>query len=1383
MNKKYTISLDIGTASVGWAVLKDDCEALAQLARANKKIKIISNGSLKTKKTRANLWGVRLFESAQTAEDRRLKRGQRRRILRRTKRINYLREIFEQEIFKFDANFFERLNESFLVNADEKKAHKIEKGKGLLFAGKYGEGESYNNDADYYEKFPTIYHLRQHLMNTTHKVDIRLIYLALHHIIKYRGHFVNQGQNIDVSNFNVINDLSNFICACIENEQEEDFENYNAVGGFTKNSLSTEKLNAANVILVNKKLPKSKKVEELTNIFGTECKDVFTAVVGNSINLERIFANTEYKHGDENNIPKPSDFKFSLEAEKLDEEMSKVSTVLTEHENEILTLGKNVYSSIVLSGILTKPTLSESMIEKYDMHKKQLKELKNLIRQTGSSNNYKAIFNDYNPSDTKRSGLYALYINEPKNMPMGEFYKKLKDFLPKEATHIYEAMEMENYLQKQRYRVNGEIPYQIHEHELCKIIDNQKAHYPFLGQLHTTKRNEQEYKINTLMKFRIPYYVGPLAMHKNYSKNSWLEKINDTSQNITPWNFDSVVDADASNANFIERMTSFCTYLPNEKVLPKHSLIYQEYVIYNELMSCGYYVRGENGKSKKEFFNATLKQKIVDKLFKRERNVTLQKLLNFLDKEELISITKSQLFGVDTIKKGAKFNGTYSTYIDIFKALNDDLNDEAKAEKLINQHKSHFEEIIKWATIFEDREILKRKIKLANEQQWGHFLTNNQVLKLSKLRYRGWGRISAKLINGLKTSENKTILESLKSGQYNNFMRLLQDKNIQEAIKSAETKNGTTGGLNYELVEAIAGSPAIKKGIWQSIKVVQELEDFLGKEKIEKIVIEVSRDMGNKKGKRTKTRWQKLDELYSNFKEKTGQNMDKDLIEKLFSYKGNEKKLDDERLFLYFLQNGKCMYSQEPLEISNLSSYEIDHIIPQSLITDNSFDNIVLVKRIENQKKAEHVLSPGTIKKMLSFWTMLADSGQISQRKLENLKRDTITDNDRSGFINRQLVETRQITKHVANILLNHYEGTETEILTPRAGLTNIFRKEFKLEKSREINDYHHAHDAFLNGIVALYAYKTLPALKDLWVYGNYSNKISKAKSNKYLNNIIHSMKENDTWVDEENGEIIAKKDSAITMIKKVLTYRNISIIKKTEIMTGKFSNETIGKKGKDKIPVKMGLNTSLYGGRVSPESAFTVVIKNAKGEIKALSIPVLEAMEYTNALDKLSFLQKLYPKAKITDVIIEKLGKYTKYCLPSGGVRLLASYQEAQNGVQMKMYTPPTKESSNDELLQAYILLCTFIDDNKLFVNSKIDLLKNEMRENFINSDHETMLKAVNELMRVVNGRNQGLKVLSSIGLGTTAQQLKSDNLITNGTTIIHQSVTGLYETQVLIQ
>ena len=67
MGKGYYVGLDMGTGSVGWAVTDESYQILRRHGKA--------------------MWGVRLFESAKTAEERRMFRTGRRRLDRRGSRF------------------------------------------------------------------------------------------------------------------------------------------------------------------------------------------------------------------------------------------------------------------------------------------------------------------------------------------------------------------------------------------------------------------------------------------------------------------------------------------------------------------------------------------------------------------------------------------------------------------------------------------------------------------------------------------------------------------------------------------------------------------------------------------------------------------------------------------------------------------------------------------------------------------------------------------------------------------------------------------------------------------------------------------------------------------------------------------------------------------------------------------------------------------------------------------------------------------------------------------------------------------------------------------------------------------------------------------------
>lgn len=93
-------------------------------------------------------------------------------------------------------------------------------------------------------------------------------------------------------------------------------------------------------------------------------------------------------------------------------------------------------------------------------------------------------------------------------------------------------------------------------------------------------------KLDALIAFRVPYYVGPMidpneSDDPQNTKFAWM--VRKEAGEITPWNFEEKVDKTGSATNFIKRMTTTDTYLLGEPVLPKNSLLYQQFTVLNEL--------------------------------------------------------------------------------------------------------------------------------------------------------------------------------------------------------------------------------------------------------------------------------------------------------------------------------------------------------------------------------------------------------------------------------------------------------------------------------------------------------------------------------------------------------------------------------------------------------------------------------------------------------------------------------------------------------------------------------------------------------------------------------------------------------------------------------
>lgn len=1094
----YNIGLDIGTNSVGYAVTDMD----------GKLIKIKNK----------NFWGVRLFDKGKTAAERRLYRSSRRRKQRRKQRIYLLQQILENEIRKTDENFFARLNESFKNQED--RGHHFN-----LFIG-----ESLN-DQTYYNKYPTIYHLRYDLIRKKEKFDIRLIYLALHHIVKYRGNFLYEGQNFINDNNSIREDIENYLIY-LQGKQEigfyfsdDDISKYSAF--ITDNSKT--KNDKLRKVLVNTDISQIKKALNEFN----------KAILGSKFNFKTLFMEQDENY----------DITISF-SEEYDEDL--ISTLIEENADVFQSI-KRIYSNLVLVGIRGEHQyISQSMIARYEKHKKDLKILKNLFKKYFPEK-YNYFFRPLNEKDVTN---YANYISNPGKNTLTKLYNTLNKILSSKENELkdnldyqycVEEVKNESFLKILNTKENGSIPYQLHLIELEEIIKNQAQYYPVL--------NNKKEKIKSLVSFRIPYYVGPLNKHSEFS---WVVR---KDEKIYPWNFEDVVDIEASAEKFIERMKNKCTYLPDEEVLPKKSLLISEFNLLDELNK----VRIDGNLIPKE-----TKHEMIEGLFKKQKRVTDKAIINFYKKRG-INVEK-----VEGLRKEHEFSGNLSSYIDFVKIFG----------KVDKENFQMIEKIIFWITIFTDKKILKSKIRRAYPE-----ITSEQMKKIEKLNYSGWSRFSKKLIDGITVKDKKsqavTIIDVMRDTNLN-FMQIINDKKIGFCnIIDQHNKKQFSNKITLEDVNNIQGSPAIRKGIWQSIKIVEEIISIMKAEPIN-IFLEVTRSV--QKSERTISRVNKLLDLYDKI---TGDSkfFNQNVYLELKNEKKNNAKLDNEKLFLYYIQNGKCMYSGKPLDLSNLHLYEVDHILPRSLVKDDSIDNKVLVYPIYNQRKDADLLLDyeRVIKPMSSFWDYLYKNKLISWKKYNNLTRTSFSEEELDRFINRQLVETSQININLANLLHNYYKNVDVRLV--KGQLVSQFRKELHLYKIRELNDYHHAHDAYLTTIIGNFLERRFKKNK----YGDYikfgrRKELERKFSSGY---IINSFK--DIQKDLDSNQIIWNGPQTIELIRKTLNYKDCFISKKVEEQTGEFYNQTIYDKKEGKIELKKGLDPSKYGGYTNINEAYSVIVEYKK--------------------------------------------------------------------------------------------------------------------------------------------------------------------------------------------
>lgn len=873
----YYVGLDIGTNSVGWAVTDTNLNLI------------------KVKGKRKNFWGAHLFTAGKTAKKRRVYRSTRRRYDRRAVRISLLREIFDNNIKEIDPEFFDKMSSSW-VHPEDSYRNKI--GDYIFGADQKEEKE------EYYKKYPTIWHLRKELVYSHKKKDLRLVYLAIHHIIKHRGNFLYTDNELKNLESNISDVFSRVL---------------NIINQFTENPINIEKTRTTFIEILSE--PKNRNeqrdalYEQLSNGLSSNdkkiIKNLINILLGYKIDLKNLL------------MLEKSVKTYLFDLIEGDNKYEEVMKSLGEN-GEIIDLMQQIYSWTIMNQLMPPEIdyISDAYVQIFEDYKKDLKSLKRLFKKCLSSSEYDEFFRN-----SSIKGSFASYNQSKKETPLNELYKtidkKLKPFLTddkflsnKDYQRYIERAENDKFLQVINTSNKGAIPHQFHKDELEAIINNQGEYYPFL------KDNKE--KVIKILTFRIPYYVGPLNPLSSFA---WIKR---EDEKIFPWNFEDIVDLEISEEKFITRMIKSCTYLVAEEALPLESLLYQEYKLLNELNKV---------KVDGQLIERQDKLKLLNDLFKKKRSVNKGDLKKWFE----INYGENRGYDIIGLSQEDNFNNQLSSW-KTFTDLGYDL-DNAEVFKMA-------ENIIKWGTIFSDVKTKQNRISKNYPN-----LSKEEINTLSRLKFRGWGRLSRKFLYEVRfklpNETSVSIIERLRATN-DNLMQIINnqelgiksqlDKHMQESIEKKLRENNVT-----DEVDAIPGSPAIKKSVRRSLAIVEEITQIMGGEP-KKIFIEMARGEISQP-KRTKSRYDRLKKIYDDLKRQNK------IVSETYQELSDKKELlYNEWIYLYFLQAGRCLYSGKPINLDQPQLYEVDHIIPRSYQTDNSFDNKALVLRSENQHKKDDLL-------------------------------------------------------------------------------------------------------------------------------------------------------------------------------------------------------------------------------------------------------------------------------------------------------------------------------------------------------------------------------------------------------------------------------------------
>lgn len=1075
-----------------------------------------------------------------------------------------------------------------------------------------------------------------------------------------------------------------------------------------------------------------------------------------------------------------------------------------------------VYSAYVLLGILNSgngapissgtlsaisgKTISFCKVREYETYKADLALLKSLVR-TYEPGQYDAFFRgelipgtcNYDPAKAKGYTRYDL----THKTAYAQFFKEVKGLLDgtdavtdERYKDMLGRFEEERFLRRLKTSDNGSIPYQLHLEEMDAILKNQGRHYPFLL--------ENLDKIESLVSFRIPYYVGPLTQknaaldHNGKARFAWAtRKPGMEDQPVYPWNWEEVIDKGHAAHAFIQRMTSDCSYLIGEGVLPRNSLMYEEFCVLNELNGARYSVDGDDWRR----FDYVDRMGIMDDLFRQRRSVTYKMVEDWM---------RANRGWARVHVRGGQGENKFESSLPAYRFF---CKDVFKIDELPSSIIPMVETIILWNTLFEDRTILKEQLV----RSFSDRLSPEQIKTICKKRLTGWGNLSEKFLAEVKVETDcgpRSIMDILREGSPVGgeqgrtmvLMEVLHDERLGFESKIDELNSERIADAGCLEVRDLPGSPALRRTVNQAVRVVEEIVHIAGKPPMN-VFIENTRDEdASKKGKRTKRRYDAIKEAVSAFKRENA-----DFVRELKDFKPAD--FDDERLTLYFMQGGKSLYSKTPLDVTRLSDYEVDHIIPQSYIKDDSLENKALVLKSENQTKTNQLLLPQGVRvKMAGYWQELHRCGLMGDKKLSNLMCPDVSKRRIKGFIARQLVETSQIVKLTKMVLENRLP--ESRLVPIKASLSHELREAKHYYKCREINDFHHAHDALLAAQIGRFL-----LLRHAGMYDNpigYAHVVKdfvrvqadEAKRTGRLpgsagfivSSFLHS------GFDKDTGEFFKDTWDAefeCERIRRYLNYRQVYLSRMPEETSGAFWDATIySPRGKMKLslPLKEGLDPSKYGGYSSEKFAyfFCYYAKDKKGKRIIDFAPVPVSRAAGGHIDIEEFGREVAEERGYTFESIARAKIAVKQLIEVDGCRLfITGADQVRSAVPLALSQEETRlvgrlfsglsfEAHEYDLLFERLLSGIRRFDGRLYDNLRL----NDRSEAFSSLGNDEKGLVIKGLI-ALSSASSNMADMRPIGGAKTAGQLKIifRNVLSNqGITFIDQSVTGMFERKTYI-
>lgn len=578
-----------------------------------------------------------------------------------------------------------------------------------------------------------------------------------------------------------------------------------------------------------------------------------------------------------------------------------------------------------------------------------------------------------------------------------------------------------------------------------------------------------------------------------------------------------------------------CEFEKHHKAVPKSSPLFQEFRILQNLNNTDVSIKGEEKKRLGEEDRQYLR-----KLLRYTENISDTELL------KLMGTTKRA--GSKVNFKKLEGNRTFATltegFLKVLEYEGYDLRIIEDTEERHSEIKKHFDhlgfntEILDFEVDFEAKDFDKHPAyqfwhllysaedldKLKTKLQTKYNFNEAAAAILAGITFESdYGRLSSKAIRKILPHmiEGHDYAESCDFEKYNHSSSITAEENDKRELKDRLAL----------LPKNSLRNPIVEKILNQVVNQVNAVIEHPEMGRPDEIRIEMARELKSSADERKS--------MTEGIAKATTEN---DRIRKKLKEEFNLKRVTKNDIIRYKLWEEAghiSIYSGKPIQRSEIFSrnYDIDHIIPQAKLFDDSYSNKVLCERGWNEEKSnetaieylEHKLSPeefGNFKvRVKKDFDSKSGMSKTKCRKLLMYSKDIPDD-----FIERQLRESQYIAKKAHQMLLQ-----VTRKVQPTVGsITNRLRSDWEIvdvmkelnwskyealgltqiingkngERIKRINDWNKRNDHRHHAMDAITVAFTKPA------FVQYLNNLN-AKSNK--GGAIYGIEQNHLYRDANN--------------------------------------------------------------------------------------------------------------------------------------------------------------------------------------------------------------------------------------------------------------------------